>query len=75
MVRPIVTVPLPGDADTVLEYEIARAIRRDNRLNRWERRVLFFVCWCEESKRKYAGGWRCSYWRPCCYCEEIYRTD
>jgi hypothetical protein len=69
--RPTTTLALPGDADTVLACEIAQAIRRDGRLNVEERRTAFRVAWCQEAGAKYPF-WKCSYVKPCCYCEEFY---
>lgn len=64
------TLPLPGDADTVIAADTARAVRRDGRPNREEWRALFLISWCAEAKNKY-HFWKCSYWDPCCYCEDL----
>lgn len=72
MSRTISTLALPGDADAVVAWEVARAIHRDARLNKDEMRTLFRVNWCQEARLKYPYMWVCARMRPCCYCEEIY---
>jgi hypothetical protein len=69
--RSTTLLALPGDRDDILAVELRRAIARDNRFNPEERRTLSNVWWCNELRNKY-GRRRCSYWSPCCYCEEIY---
>lgn len=70
MTRHIITLPLPGDHDTVVNAETMRAIRRDGVPNFQERRATFYARWCAESKWKFPL-WICYRGRPCCYCERI----
>lgn len=75
--RPTTTLPLPGDTDTVLAADLALAIRRDGRLNHWERTAKIVADSCRYSERDYRRwGWsyECSYapGRPrCLWCWEL----
>jgi hypothetical protein len=68
--RPTRTLPLPGDADAVLAWELARAIHRDTRLNYRERAAKDTAAVCRYCKANYRG-WYCSYAEPCYYCREL----
>lgn len=63
-------MPLPGDAESVLAYDLARAVRRDNRLTYAERWALSLTDSCLMAKRAFSW-WECSYASPCVYCEEL----
>lgn len=70
MAKRIVTLALPGDADVVVEWEVARAIHRDNRLTRQEHaaKAKAVVCCYLRKEHRY---WPCSWDDPCPYCEEL----
>lgn len=71
--RKTVTLPLPGDADSVLDFEIQRAIRRDGRLNWLEHVARTTGEVCSFCTRRYVD-WHCSYRYPglkCFYCKEL----
>lgn len=62
--------PLPGDADTVLDFEMQRLERRDNRPNEEENRVLVLGMWCEDAQL-HRWHWKCTHAEPCCYHREM----
>lgn len=64
------TLPLPGDEESVRDAEIRRVIRRDGRLTPLERKAGIIAELCVQCARGY-GFWHCSYREPCCYCEEL----
>jgi len=68
--RRTVTLPLPGDADTVLEAETARAVRRDGRLTSDEHHAVAVAGACSFCRQKYRS-WTCTYEDPCFYCESL----
>ncbi|WP_432112769.1 hypothetical protein [Streptomyces sp. S1] len=67
--RPMMTLPLPGDADGVLEFEYRRAVRRDGMPNIEERQILHLIRACKGA-RSTMPWWRCSRRDPCTFCTE-----
>ena len=71
MRRPTTTLALPGDADAVLAWEIARAIHRDGRLTARENYAKASGSACAYVRDKFAN-WPChSSLDPCTYCDEL----
>jgi len=69
--RKMVTVPLPGDADDVLDADTARAIRRDGQLNLAEWHARANGASCAQQRWKWGPQyWPCNPKRPCVFCEE-----
>lgn len=62
MVRPTVTLPLPGDADAVLTHLVREAVRREGRLTWQERAAAILGLRC--AKMHWMAQRRGIYW-PC----------
>lgn len=70
MSRPVKTLWLPGDRDSVLAYDYKQAVKRDGRLTIRELHVVVLVRACRAMRDSIPWA-RCSKADPCTFCEEL----
>lgn len=68
----VTILALPGDEDSVVDWLIGQAIRRDDRLTWRERMTLHHVERCEVMRRRWGPkSWPCTRQRPCHFCQWV----
>lgn len=67
--KPTETLWLPGDKESVFDFEYRRAVKRDGRLNPQERQVYTLIWACKSAKQSY-WWWECGVDNPCTFCWE-----